>query len=143
MINILLALGVVLGVLLVPGRSVDPEIQPYYDHATKIIDEHCKFYQRSFFGYESFTFTDKMENDNVAAYCRKRPFGFQIVMNRNGWDLMSESDKTSVFLHEVGHCFLGLQHSDNPKDIMYWSLVSLPQSMVEGQFVNYVIKACE
>jgi len=50
--------------------------------------------------------------------------GEVIFVNEEWWGYASDSYKKSVIYHELGHCVLGLEHSDNSNDIMYRALNS-------------------
>lgn len=48
--------------------------------------------------------------DKVAGYCIP---GFGILINENRWHSMSLMEKRELMFHELGHCTLGLEHTES------------------------------
>lgn len=46
----------------------------------------------------------------------------EILINETWWQQYNEDKRKWLIFHEMGHCALGKEHSDNDEDIMYWQL---------------------
>lgn len=47
-----------------------------------------------------------------------------IVVKQDVWDGLNEYDRKMLMFHEMGHCVLGRQHSDQPGSIMSAAITS-------------------
>ena len=57
----------------------------------------------------------------------------EILIDPRWWVAASEDERKWLFYHELGHCALGLTHSDDPNDVMYSTV--LPNSKVEHRHI--------
>jgi hypothetical protein len=70
----------------------------------------------------------------VIGECRMYPMvPRQIVINETTWPHMTDMEKEMLVFHELGHCYLGREHTEElkddsflPKSIMYPSVFSYP-----------------
>lgn len=65
----------------------------------------------------------KVFKDDEIGKCYLYPNGDAlIVIKRDYWDWASPIIKRSLVFHELSHCILGLNHSDNINHYMYRSM---------------------
>ena len=81
------------------SASFKPEVDEFYHEAMK----------RRCFVFEVDMYFARLESE-VAGYCIPT---FGILINEDGWDSYEEYQKKELIFHELGHCALGLSHSDD------------------------------
>lgn len=57
-------------------------------------------------------------NRIVVGQCFQYSNGYEIVIKREFWDLVSETARTLLIFHELGHCVLNRQHEERRPSIM-------------------------
>lgn len=78
-------------------------------------------------------FTESMEG-GVAGYCVP---GDRIVINKEMWYLLTDSEKKVLMYHELGHCALGLDHTAE-KEIAIMNPYLLPDHLSERRWQELV-----
>lgn len=79
--------------------SFKPEVNEFYAEAMK----------RRCFVMNVDIYFARLESD-IAGYCIPT---FGILINENGWHSYEEYERKELIFHELGHCALGLQHTEN------------------------------
>lgn len=96
--------------------TIDPEVQPYVTRFSEVVGLYP-------YGV-SIQLADSLPGTKVGQ-CRQSQIESTITILRSYWDQSSDFGKEQAIFHELGHCFLGLDHTeitfkDNcPGSIMY------------------------
>lgn len=92
---------------------IDPEIAPYVD-----IYREYKADRLGIHGIRKMNiFFAEQEYPRVGVCVKWSNGDFDIQIDKRYWDYASDLDREVLILHELGHCDLGLEHSD-PSSIM-------------------------
>lgn len=97
----------------IAGRA-HPDLKFYLEQFSKdAIRYNTPCYYTPVVGFQQKRPSDV--NDSVIGYCRP---GVELRAVSSFWDTASGVDRMTLLYHELGHCALGLDHTDGIPDIM-------------------------
>ena len=86
------------------------EFQPYVD--TFLAEANIRGYDIDLNSI-SFYLAD-IENENVGGLCNQRKE--EIIIDKDGWESLTEINKELLIFHELGHCILGRDHRNETSE---------------------------
>jgi hypothetical protein len=115
------------------SRSIDEEILPYVTE----FSEDALEYKAACFYTGSIVFAPRLE-EPVIGYCLPP---FKVVLSREYWDKASEDTRRTLVYHELGHCSLNSEHTDedsfhimNPVLLSDWDIFGRWKYLVRKLF---------
>lgn len=116
---------------------IDSEILPFVKEFVK----DANAYDASCFGVKDVIVLENVK-DEIAGYCIPH---FVVVMSQSFWDSASTWEKRTLVYHELGHCALDLDHTDeeeimNPYVLNERTASTNWQSLVRKLFTKEVTK---
>lgn len=98
------------------AATVEPEFMPYVRQVRSDILIFC---DKDEFQYKNFTilFAD-LKGPNVGI-CSRDSNGFLILVDQGSWQNMNEALRYELLAHELSHCMLHMNHSQNTENYMY------------------------
>lgn len=125
---------------LTPKKEIDPYLARYYNAFADSVDINC--YMREFEEPNQIVVKFGKLDDETIGTCGKNIFGYEITIDKDSWEFSDEETRYQLMFHEAGHCMLNLEHSDNPRDIMYDSLVPLHMNVIVYQANKLIMENC-
>lgn len=96
------------------GGRIHPKLDFYIEQfATDAAKRNVPCYYTFTIGFQETRPEDIGET--VIGYCRR---GLELRVISSFWDKASGADRMTLLYHELGHCALGLGHTDGEPDIM-------------------------
>jgi hypothetical protein len=115
------------------SRSIDEEILPYVTE----FSEDALSYRAACFYTGRIVFAPKLDGQ-VIGYCLPP---FKVVLSREYWDKASEDTRRTLVYHELGHCSLNSEHTDedsfhimNPVLLSDWDIFGRWKYLVRKLF---------
>lgn len=113
-------------VLCACGRQeIQPDFLPYIEHITSDLNRHG----RTLIVSSSIQFGTA--NAGAGATCFSNwGKSSRIIIDKDNWDEITDSDRYWLLVHEIGHCEYGLGHTDSwieqgnfrfPSHVMHWN----------------------
>lgn len=100
-----------------PAREIDNELGPYVSNYLDLVKEECP---RVSLPRQVIIKFSKLPS-GVMAWCVPRPAGFKIEINEETWGFETVEGRYSLVVHELSHCVLGLPHSQDEYNYMYYN----------------------
>jgi hypothetical protein len=94
-------------------KPIDPVFNPYIDKFIAISNMYGVDIDRDKL---KINFTTLLETPTIGLCLDSG----QVYISRGFWKRASTTQKELVIFHELGHCVLGLSHTDTDEDIMTW-----------------------
>jgi len=91
-----------------PEEGIDPAFTEYVDLFIQEAADRGETYEYS--DVRSLRFDD-IEESTVNGYCRYS--SNDVTIDRENWDKASESSRTELIFHELGHCILNRRHTSD------------------------------
>lgn len=116
---ILNILGIALIVYLVfPYKSVSPEFKPYYNEFMGYVQNKCteKQYNNP---YKIIIDTNSFITGDIVGVCLRSIYSYRIYIKTDFWKTANDIAKYGVIMHELTHCVLRMDHSEDPNNYMY------------------------
>lgn len=124
-------------------RHIDKELTPYTDVYKSYLKVYCQnnaYYNPPFYTIE---LEPNMERANWIGVCEGKSNGFTIKINKIWWDQHKDPEERQQLLnHEMGHCMLGLEHSKDDKNYMYYMFMKLDAAEVRSQATADIFNKC-
>lgn len=97
--------------------DIDPVLRPYHTEFTQLFAEAYPGLEPISVGIQFTELTDE------TAQCRIQGRSQVIYVDRSDWDGLCEAQRRAVIFHELGHCALYRDHTDEPMSYMYPSVL--------------------
>jgi hypothetical protein len=100
-----------------PIEKIDPQLKPYYDQFNEIALQTCPIIKLNHPKHRII----KMDNLDlgVMGLCQIYSSGYILSIDKGYWKRDGEDVRFSTFMHEILHCALFIEHSRDPKNLMY------------------------
>lgn len=121
-------------------QFIEPELKPYVIDFIGHVSKKCK--DEQIFYPKRFKITFNEFKDDTVGVCKIWFYKFEIEIEKSWWDRNDEDQRISLIYHELSHCVLDLQHSDDPKDYMYHSTSKTTRQQVLNQLKSYLEGVC-
>jgi predicted Zn-dependent protease with MMP-like domain len=59
-----------------------------------------------------------------------------IQIKKSTWDLLSNKEKYTVLIHEIGHCYYGLEHVEDDLNFMYKYMLKYADILIFWNLLN-------
>lgn len=122
---------------------VGKDFQPYYNEFMEIVKEYCSEDQ---YFHPNFKIEFHRLPGKEIGSCLTRPDRFIIYIDLDYWNTPvsnSEEKRYSLMFHELSHCILDLDHSDDPENYMYYSDYHIgSKEEVNEQLKVYLKEVC-
>lgn len=128
-----------------PYTYVESAVSPHFVHYLNDVRKHCSHSQYFYPGQivvKLGTLGAPMSGGKQIGYCKKSVNRFEVVLDKTFWDQASHADRYKVVAHELSHCMLKAQHSENEHDFMYGISRSATQAEIEQQVSKYLKDTC-
>lgn len=117
-----------------PKTDIDSQAKPYVEEFERICPK--KFFTK-------IVRFEKLKDDSLG-YCNVwhfNPWKYEIVINKDYWDISSDYDRKLLMFHELTHA-LGYEHSNSKDHYMYPYLNTVKPELFEIQLKEIVEKYC-
>jgi hypothetical protein len=125
----------------IPYTSVAPELADYNNTYQQMLKNYCKDTQYFNPLQKDINFGD-IEDRVIIAKCGRSLIGFRVVVDRKHWERAEPNERFSTMMHELSHCYLGVDHSPDPGNFMYAYENYLPIDVVLIQLRDLLIDHC-
>lgn len=141
----LIAYGVLVGMLLgyvyYPYKSIDPELNKYYNMYLGMIKLNCPELKYNNPGQIIIKF-DNLKEDELG-YCLVGSNRYIIAIDKQYWKRASRDEQYDTVFHELTHCVLLEDHVTNPNNYMFPYASHLLSTEVFNQTLENIQKKCE
>jgi hypothetical protein len=127
---------------LIPVYGINKEVDPYYEYAMNIIRDNCKEGEYSNPKYIKVDFAETLNTKGAIGQCLNLGFRYEITIKTEYWNRSAEQERYSLIMHEVAHCALGMPHSEDESNYMYFQDNYLDLATVTNQFISDVLVTC-
>lgn len=140
----LLASLIFLSMDLLPFKSIDPTLEPYYKEFHTLWNESCPNIKLQEDNKFIVVFTKGLFDkwDGAVGLCSKTRFSSLIQVDKGYWNVLTPTEQYSLLMHELLHCELNIGHSDDKRDIMYPSLYDMSHEEITNQTIGYMKENC-
>ena len=139
--------------ILIKEFRVEEDLKTYHAFFFNMIKEHCpslngiNVANRRFISFdekEPRRVGSKESTKYIVATCTRSFNEFSIKINRYYWDNSDERARTTTFVHEMAHCYLGLDHTDTEEHFSYMhpDPMPLPINELKEQFIKDIKSVC-
>ena len=112
----LIILAIMSARLFLPYRSVDTDLQPYFDSYMSAVTTICKenqYYQPR----RIIIKFDKLTRPTIGR-CSSGLMDYTIQGDREYWKSANEEDRAELMFHELAHCVIDQDHSEDMLNYM-------------------------
>lgn len=124
-------------------RHIDDELKPFTNVYMGYLKTYCQnnnYYNPKFYTIE---LEPEMENPSWIGVCEGKANGYKIKINKEWWDNNTDKDgRQQLINHEMAHCLLGLEHSKDEHNYMYYSFQRLDANEVRSQTTADIYNTC-
>lgn len=132
----------ILFVLFFPIKRIDIDLQPYYTEVNNIIEENCP--SKRYFNPSKIVVVKRNLPSPIIGYCQPNINSFKIIIDTEYWDTGTNNQKFFLMAHELSHCMLSVQHSEDSLNYMYPDEnESLSRITVIEQLIQNIKNFCE
>lgn len=121
-------------------HDIDNELIPYNNFFINELQNHCTNNQYFYPRKTSIKIEDMTLHD--LGVCKLGLVRFEIILNKQYWDILDEDTRFETIIHEYTHCFLRIDHTDDLDHYMYKSENNLPKDIVVKQFRELLKEKC-
>lgn len=130
--------------MLVPIHKVDPVIEPYIEEFKSIGQSVCKEVDyfsppKTVIGLKKGVLTDK---ESIIGVCYRSNISFKIEYDEDYFYGLNPTSKKALVFHELTHCMLLIDHSEDRKNYMYENLVELDEKTLYNQVRDNFKRRC-
>lgn len=134
-------LGSIIAFMNIPVHQVDPKLISYEQDYLGNIDLICPNGIRVRERPQRIIQFGHLPGSEIGL-CAESLFRATITFDQAYWDAAAAADRLSLFAHEEGHCVLGLDHSTDPHNYMYFQMNYLTKEQLEQQVNNDIKEKC-
>jgi hypothetical protein len=128
--------------LFAPLSISNEVLKPYKNAALDIIKQHC-IKGQYFDPPKQFLYFTNLPDNEIGECDIPRSYAYYIIkIDSSYWNRATEEQRYEVMVHEMTHCTLFLQHSDDKNNYMYYSIVGLTTLEVNKQFIDNLRSHC-
>lgn len=131
---------VVVSILLLPNQKED-DLNEFYNTFLQIVQPYCKE-SKLFIPAKHSIIYGNAGSGNLAV-CVKTPINWYIVVNQNYWQDLDTNAKYATMMHEFSHCVLGIPHSLDRYNYMYFAENGTKKVDVNNQLIENAKLYCE
>lgn len=127
-------------------KDIDPRIKPYYTNFMIQVENKCNSSQYKNSSYQiKFNKLEEKDDSYTIGVCYTFKYSdkFKIDLSEEYWNMADEVAKYHLIAHEGLHCLFGLDHSDNPKDVLFYRLNYIPMEELVKQVDMYLESQCQ
>ena len=131
--------------LYIPNKKevIDYRVAKEYQLVDNFIKDACKnndwyFQPRSILVY----LDDGIAKKGYDGLCYRLPFEFIIKINKGFWLRSTEEERIQLMAHELSHCRLRINHSNDDSNYMYITNYSVPFSKFIPQLFDNIYSTC-
>lgn len=121
------------------NTEIDPILKPYYNEYMDLVNEYCVVEQYNNVKFK-LVFGD-LTGDQIGV-CETFPNSFKITIDRDAWNSYSPDSRFQLEIHELLHCTMGIQHSNDPTSIMYYSIYFVSKENAIKQLRSILKNRC-
>jgi hypothetical protein len=104
--------------------NIDPILEPYNAEYREILLGVCP--SKSNLPGTRYTINFVPKGDGWIGVCKPRLGGFTINIDREYWNTRATpEEKTQLMYHELTHCILDKDHSEDPNNYMYPTIIPM------------------
>lgn len=132
---------ILLAFVYLPIKYIDIDLQLYYNEVMEIIETSCPN-GKYFHPRQNIVMFNTLPNDAIGE-CRSNNYYSVIFIDKNYWEVATtEADKFQLVAHEMAHCFLNKEHSENMMNYMYWAMFPLSKELTKEQLKEDSLHYC-
>lgn len=128
--------------LLEKYHIVDKEFQSINNYFMGEVTKYCKPDDYFYPNKTSIMFSNLPKG--MLGVCARNMIQWEIMLDRTEWYNEEEYQvRFSTLIHELTHCVLKLDHSDDPSHYMYYSESGIPEIVVKQQLELILRERCK
>lgn len=124
-----------------PIYKVDPELEFYLTMFSFALENNCYYKEYDHPNQFIMEFKD-LDNYAVLGRCGRGISRRVIQINSQTWEYLSNDGKLDLLFHEMSHCFLNVDHVDQPGHYMNANDQNLKWYVVAFQTIEVMHSRC-
>lgn len=130
--------------MIAPIYKVDPVIEPYVEEFKSIGQSVCNKVDyftppKTIIQFKKSLLTEK---ENIIGVCYRSNISYKIEYDEDYFYGLSPTSKKALVFHELTHCMLLIDHSEDRHNYMYENLVELDEKTLYNQLKDNFKKRC-
>lgn len=125
---------------LVNCKYIDNNLITYNNYYVELLKENCG--EKYLHPRKILIAFDNLPSPQIGV-CISNGVDFRIYFDKKYWLLSKNSERYQLFMHEASHCYLGIDHSPDEYNYMYYAQEHyLSEDIVYKQVINDIKKSC-